>query len=164
MTIQFNASASTDPEGRALTFHWDFGDGSTATGVTATHTYANAINTQVQLTVTDAQGATSSLVRPVSVLNSAGQRGADLPVDFSGDLLPGVFYQSYNAAAWNRTMGNINTLTVQNQGSIPNIDIRFRQQNDLLAFRFTGFLFVPESGTYTFNSTVRDNMIFDLAA
>jgi hypothetical protein len=48
----FNASASYNPGGGSLTFNWDFGDGATAVGSTAQHTYAPAVNYSLQATVT----------------------------------------------------------------------------------------------------------------
>ncbi len=57
--LKFDASASTDDEG-VVTFVWDFGDGSSGTGMVATHTYAKAGRYLVQLSVTDSEGAASS--------------------------------------------------------------------------------------------------------
>ena len=48
-----DASASTDPEAGALTYAWDFGDGTTGSGVTANHSYAAAGNRTITLTVSD---------------------------------------------------------------------------------------------------------------
>ncbi len=45
LTVTFNASASTYA-GHAITYYsWDFGDGTTGTGITTTHTYAPATTT-----------------------------------------------------------------------------------------------------------------------
>jgi PKD repeat protein len=53
VAIHFNGSASSDPDGDALTYAWDFGDASTGTGVTVDHPYAAAGTFTVSLTVTD---------------------------------------------------------------------------------------------------------------
>ena len=60
LTCTVDASASTDTApGTVDSYAWDFGDGSSGTGVTATHTYASAGPKTVTLTVTDDQGLTS---------------------------------------------------------------------------------------------------------
>lgn len=73
LTVAFDASASTDPEGSALTYDWDFeGDGTfDATGVEATHTYTELGQYVVRLRVTDEQGKLSLTSRPVTVGNQA---------------------------------------------------------------------------------------------
>jgi len=72
--IQFNGSGSSDPDGNALSYAWDFGDGGTATGVTASHTYAGAGNYIATLTVTDngSPSLSDSDVASVQVVNSLG--------------------------------------------------------------------------------------------
>ena len=59
-TITFNASTSYDPDGSIVSYYWDFGDGSTASGMTVTHVYNLPSNYTVTLTVTDNDGLTSS--------------------------------------------------------------------------------------------------------
>ncbi len=51
--VSFDGTASSDPDGDALDFAWDFGDGNSATGPTPSHPYAAAGVFQVLLTVTD---------------------------------------------------------------------------------------------------------------
>src|SRR2546427_11197145 len=55
--ISFDGSGSTDLDGDALTYAWDFGDGTTATGVKPSHTYADNGSYTLTLTRTHAQGA-----------------------------------------------------------------------------------------------------------
>jgi glucose/arabinose dehydrogenase len=56
----FDASASFDPEGGALAYDWDFGDGNHSNLAAASHTYATSFNYPVTLTVTDPGGATGT--------------------------------------------------------------------------------------------------------
>jgi len=63
----FDASASVDPDGTILSYEWDLGDGTTATGVTASHTYAAAGTYTVTVTVTDDGGLTDTVAQNVTV-------------------------------------------------------------------------------------------------
>ncbi len=52
--VSFDGTGSSDPDGDALAFAWDFGDFSSGTGATPSHTYAAGGTYAVTLTVTDA--------------------------------------------------------------------------------------------------------------
>jgi PKD repeat protein len=67
LQVQVDGSGSTDPDGSISRYDWDFGDGSTATGVTASRTYAAAGTYTIRLTVTDNAGAQGSTSRQVTV-------------------------------------------------------------------------------------------------
>jgi PKD repeat protein len=67
LTVDFNASASTDSDGSIVDYTWNFGDGNSGTGVTAFNTYAAAGNYTVSLTVTDDDGATDMTEQVVTV-------------------------------------------------------------------------------------------------
>jgi len=69
VTIFFDASGSYDPGGTIVSFFWDFGDGTNATGVTTSHSYADDGTYTVTLTVTDDDGAVGSTQAAKTVLN-----------------------------------------------------------------------------------------------
>lgn len=68
--LGFDASASTDPDNDALTFSWDFGDGTRGGGAGLAHVFTAAGSYTVRLTVADSRGASTSTQRTVTV--SAG--------------------------------------------------------------------------------------------
>ncbi|HEX4842923.1 MAG TPA: PKD domain-containing protein [Limnobacter sp.] len=56
LSVLFNAGQSFDPEGSALSYTWDFGDGTGGTGVQISKTYQSIGVYQPTLTVVDASG------------------------------------------------------------------------------------------------------------
>ncbi len=82
--VQFNGSASYDPDGTIAQYYWNFGDGSTATGATVTHSYATPGVYNAVLKVTDSVGATTSASAKTTqiVPSVVGQwsRPVDLPI------------------------------------------------------------------------------------
>ncbi|MEW6302770.1 MAG: PQQ-dependent sugar dehydrogenase [Verrucomicrobiota bacterium] len=86
LTVQFTGSNSTDPEGSALQFVWDFGDGSLgSTAANPAHTFlaTSGVPTQytVTLTVTDAGGASAQTTVVISVNNTPPNVAITSPVD-----------------------------------------------------------------------------------
>ena len=67
LSASVDAGASSDPDGTVAAYRWDFGDGSTATGRTASHTFAAPGTYPVTLVVTDDAGASSELTRSITV-------------------------------------------------------------------------------------------------
>jgi len=67
-TITFDSSASVTPDLGVLSWEWDFGDGSTATGKVTTHAYSSIGNYTVNLTITDKRGDKRSASTIVQVL------------------------------------------------------------------------------------------------
>ncbi|WP_394289173.1 PKD domain-containing protein [Microbacterium sp.] len=69
LQVNVNGAASADSDGDVVSYAWQFGDpaGTTATGATASHTYAAAGTYTVRLTVTDDDGATATITHDVTV-------------------------------------------------------------------------------------------------
>src|SRR5262249_15836006 len=63
----FDASDSQDPDGTLVNYSWDFGDNTTGTGVTSSHTYHAAGTYPVVLKVTDNSGATTSIAKSITI-------------------------------------------------------------------------------------------------
>jgi PKD repeat protein len=67
LTCSFNASGSSDPDGTIASYAWNFGDATTGSGATASHTFVTGGTYTVTLTVTDNAAATGQTVRTVTV-------------------------------------------------------------------------------------------------
>jgi PKD repeat protein len=113
-SINFDASGSYDPDGTIVSYSWDFGDGNTATGVTASHAYADNGSYVVNLTVTDNDGATDSAHATKTVINRPPvadftesahtvDTGESINFDASGSHDPDGTIVSYS---WNFGDGN----------------------------------------------------------
>lgn len=66
--IQFDASASHDPDGRIVGYKWDFGDGEGTIGERVAHTYVGEGSYSAGLTVTDNGGATGSAYTTIVIV------------------------------------------------------------------------------------------------
>jgi glucose/arabinose dehydrogenase len=82
LTVSFNGTTSSDPEGRPLTYSWDLnGDGTygDATGAAASYTYSTAGTYHPSLRVTDDQSASDTTSVTVTVGNTAPTAIIDTP-------------------------------------------------------------------------------------
>lgn len=81
-TVTFDGTGSSDSDGTIAAYEWTI-EGSTFSGPTVTHTFSQAGSYDVQLTVTDDDGATGSLTRTVSVDPVSSAVGLGPTADFS---------------------------------------------------------------------------------
>jgi len=72
LAVAVDGTASHDPDGTIASYAWTFGDGGTATGSTANHTYAAAGTYTITLKVTDNAGATGTTSHQVTVTAASG--------------------------------------------------------------------------------------------
>ena len=71
LAVSFDASGSSDTDGSITSYAWSFGDGASATGSTANHTYSSEGTYTAQLTVVDDDGSQDTYSREVQVVSSA---------------------------------------------------------------------------------------------
>jgi len=104
---RFNGSASLDDEG-ITAYRWDFGDGSSGTGMLVSHTYAAPGWYLVGLTVTDSDGASSSLYtaaqihKPLDVRVWSSDRSGSPRNEFRFD--EGVYATVSSPAVYNASL------------------------------------------------------------
>ncbi len=88
LMVNFDASASNDPDGIISSYAWDFGNGSNGSGEMTSHMYSNAGSYTVTLTVTDNDGLTGQSTRIVTVTAPPfSATGANGGVGFHGQLI-----------------------------------------------------------------------------
>jgi len=73
LAISFSGLNSIDPDGRIVSYRWNFGDGYTMTGSRVSHTYRKTGKFTVTLTVIDNKGASNSCTTAITV-NSLSTR------------------------------------------------------------------------------------------
>ena len=89
--VTADASGSTDPQGQALSYAFDFGDGTVVgpqTTPTATHTYASAGTYTVTLTATDTSGLSATATQTVMTSAPPSAPTAQLSVSPSAGVAP----------------------------------------------------------------------------
>ncbi len=79
--VLLSAASSTDPDGDDLAFAWDFGDGHSATGSSATHVYDALGSYAVTLLASDGRGGVSTASTRVVVTNLADGNRPPVAVD-----------------------------------------------------------------------------------
>ena len=95
LIVTFSGQNSTDSDGSIVSYSWDFGNGTTATGITASTTYTTGGTFDAVLTVVDSDGLSGTATVAITVndpLNTAPIASASasvttgtapVPVDFS---------------------------------------------------------------------------------
>ncbi|WP_109505942.1 PKD domain-containing protein [Nocardioides speluncae] len=108
LSVSVDGTDSDDPDGSIASYAWNFGDGNTDTGPTASHTYAASGTYNVTLTVTDNQGATDSITKPVTVSSTP----IGIVSDAFGRTVSGGWGTTDTGQSWTGT-GSASSFAVQ---------------------------------------------------
>jgi len=103
--VTFDASLSTDSDGRIVTYAWNFGDGSQASGTVVRHEFETAGSYTVTLTVTDDRSQSASVSKTVTVTLSAAPKADFVVSPASPTVNEKVFFNAApSTAAVGRTI------------------------------------------------------------
>jgi PKD repeat protein len=105
--VQFNASASNDSDGTISSYAWNFGDGTTSTGVTRYHQFASPGTYNVILTVTDNDGASDTEAHVIQVGSTNQPPTAAFNYTPTNPIVGG--WVQFNASASNDSDGTISS-------------------------------------------------------
>ncbi|MEU0804010.1 PQQ-dependent sugar dehydrogenase [Streptomyces sp. NPDC005970] len=81
MRVAFSSAGTSDADGDALAYSWDFGDGTTSSAANPTHTYRKNGTYTATVTVKDPSGRTGSASVHLTVGNTAPKVTLRLPAD-----------------------------------------------------------------------------------
>lgn len=165
LAVSFNAANSTDSDGTISSFSWNFGDGSSATGVNLSHTFTTAGTFPVILTVTDNNGATgqtqtsiTTIAPPESTpppstspIHAINFQPANVPIPSGFIADSGLVFDAGRGYGWTITAGSEGTRDRDNSTS-PD-----QSYDTLIMVAATGKWEIPlAAGTYTITLCVGD--------
>jgi PKD repeat protein len=87
--VVFDGSGSYDPDGQIVSYEWDFGDGTSGSGVTVSHIYEVGGTFTATFTVTDDQGAKDSITLTITVLSDPDRAVYVYSIDLVLVAVPG---------------------------------------------------------------------------
>jgi PKD repeat protein len=134
---------------------WDFGDGSTATGLEAGHAYDRPGEYRMTVRLRNDRGAEDVLTRSILV-------GERMPAISAGRLAPGLDYRYYKSDDSFNRMPDFASWRPTAAGVVAEPDITSADQPDFFAFQFEGYLHVPSGGVHRFKLDCDDGGILRL--
>ena len=113
LTVTFSSAGSSDPEGATLTYHWNFGDGTTSTLANPSKTYNATGSFVASLTVSDGTNTST----PSSVTITVGTPGSGLVAAYGFEEGSGT---SVSDASGNANAGTVSGATWSTGGRFGN--------------------------------------------
>jgi hypothetical protein len=143
LECSFDGSPSTNEGGTVVSYDWAFGDGTSATGETASHAFASPGRYDVTLTIETPDGTTRSVTRSVSVDTAKDAREPR-------SVVQGLDYGYYEGEY--QTMPSFPAGGAVRNDTSANVDVDANpaRRGENFAYRFVGYVEVPENGTYEF--------------
>lgn len=156
--LTFSVTAS-DPNGDALAYDWDFGDGtlSTSSAASQTKTWPAAGIYLVSCTVSDMKGGKATAATWVNV-GTQTARAADTPAATFGGIDYEVFLGSWT------TLPNFSQILRSSTGTINTIAIPSGVPANNFAVRYTGYFTVSTTDIYQFALTSEDGSRLKIGA
>ena len=154
LNVNLNGALSTD-NGSIVSYAWDFGDGTSATGAIQNKTFTDEGDHYVMLTVTDNTGLTGIAIKVISVLNY------DAPpqcVGATGSILREVWTGVSGGTVANLT-GSPNYPNAPNSTTYPTSFTGPVNTADNYGTRFRGYIIAPATGNYVFTACSDDASI-----
>jgi PKD repeat protein len=147
--VNFDASQARPGPGHTIaSYAWNFGDGSSKTGVTTTHDFGAAGTFNVTLTVTDEAGQATTATKGVSVVASSGGGSATMATFTFSPLTPSALQPVFfNASGSTAASGHTITTYAWNFGD----GTLITASTASTAHTFTA------AGTFTVTLTVTDD-------
>jgi PKD repeat protein len=137
LAVSFGSTGSSDPDGSIVSYGWNFGDGTNATGASANHTYSSAASYTAVLTVTDNQGSTGTASATITVSSNL----PSAPSNLTGSAGRGTA-----TLTWKDNSGNENGFYVERA---PSGSSTFQQIGSVAA-NVTTFTDSPGRGTFVY--------------
>jgi len=175
LTCSVDGTGSSDGDGTVAGYAWDFGDGGTASGATASHTYAVAGSYSVRLTVTDDDGSTATTTRTVTATEPP--TGVTFASDDFSRTATSGFGTAPVGGTWTHSTSLTNFSVTGGQGQMrtangsepkaylatvnaPQVDLRTRLSLDKLPVGGSNYLTIlgrriPTAGSYAAKIVIR---------
>ncbi|GAA3620710.1 cellulase family glycosylhydrolase [Flavivirga jejuensis] len=113
LSVQFDASGSSDIDGDTLTYNWDFGNGDTSLEMNPLITYTTAGSYTVTLTVNDGEVNSAPVTQTILVeVDGVNTCDFDTPISSALPSLNASYHNIYVLGSGGPNLDNVTTFTI----------------------------------------------------